>query len=162
MLSFFNLNSFKIFNIFLIFIFSVVVNNNLNPLLSLSFYCIFYLFIIYLGIYYFNKYLFIIFFFYGLFLDILLLNEIGPHLIVFILALFLLNISVKFLYNLSSFKVYCLIIFLQILMIFLQMIISYILFNVNFDSMHFMQIIFLTLILSYPIFLFFSKIDKYN
>ena len=157
-----HLNSFKIFNVFLIFIFSVVVNNNLPSLLSTSFYCIFYLFIIYLGIYYHKKSLFLIYFIYGLLLDILLLNEIGPHLLVFICTLFFLNYFLRFLYNLSSTKVYLFIIFLQILMIFIQMMISYLLFDIFFNFMYFIEIILLVLVLSYPIFLFFSKLDQFN
>ena len=162
MLSFLHLNSFKIFNVFLLFIFSVVVNNNLPSLLSTSFYCIFYLFIIYLGIFHYRRSLFLIYFVYGLLLDILLLNEIGPHLLVFIFTLFFLNFSFKYLYNLSSIKVYLFIIFLQILMIFIQIIISYLIFNINFNTIYFLEIIFLTLALSYPIFLFFSKLDQFK
>ena len=162
MLSLLHLNSFKIYNVFLLFIFSVVVNNNLPSLLSTSFYCIFYLFIIYLGIYHYRKLLFFIYFIYGLLLDILLLNEIGPHLLVFIFTLFFLYFSSRYLYNLSSIKVYLFIIFLQILMIFLQMMIGYLLFDINFSSMFFLEIILLTLLLSYPIFIFFSKLDQFN
>ena len=95
-------------------------------------------------------------------LDFFLLNEIGPHLIVFILFLFFLNVSLKFLYNLSSIKLYFFILFLQILMIFMQMIISLSLFNIGFNVMYFNEIIFLSIILSYPIFLFFSKLDVFK
>ena len=158
--SFLHLTSFKIYNIFLLFIFSIVVNNNLPSLFSTLFYCIFYLFIIYLGIYYYRKSLFFIYFVYGLLLDILLLNEIGPHLLVLIITLFFFNFSLKLLYNLSSMKVYLLIILLQIFMMFLQMIISSLFYNINFNFLHFAQIIILTLFVSYPIFLFFSKLDK--
>ena len=157
-----HLNSFRIFNVFLIFIFSVVVNNNLPSLLSTSFYCIFYLFIIYLGIYYYKNSLFLIYFIYGLLLDILLLNEIGPHLLVFICTLFFLKYILRFLYNLSSIKVYLFIIFLQILMIFTQMMISYLLFDIFFNYINLIEIILLVLVLSYPIFLFFSKLDQFN
>ena len=162
MLSSLHLNSFKIYNIFLIFIFSIIISNNLPILLSTSFYCIFYLFIIYLGIYHYQKSLFFIFFIYGLLLDILLLNEIGPHLLVFSFILLFFKFSLKFLYNLSSIKVYFFIIILQILMIFMQMILSYLFFSINIDFMSFFEIVILTLVLSYPIFLFFSKIDKFN
>ena len=159
---FLHLTSFKIYNVFLLFVFSVVVNNNLPSLFSTAFYCIFYLFIIYLGIYYYRKALFLLYFIYGLLLDILLLNEIGPHLFTFIIILFLLNFFVKFLYNLSSIKVYFLIIVLQILMIFFQMIISTLIFNINFNSIYFAQIVILTILLSYPSFLFFSRLDQFK
>ena len=162
MLSLLHLNSFKIFNIFLIFTFSIAVNNNLPILLSTSFYCIFYLFIIYLGIFYYRKSLFYIYFIYALLFDILLLNEIGPHLLVFITSLFFLNYSLRFLYNLSSIKVYFFIILLQIFMIFMQMIISYLLFDTILNYSIFYKIIVITFLLSYPIFLFFSKLDQFN
>ena len=160
--SFLHLNSFKIFNIFLFFLFSVIINNNLPHLFSIIFYCIFYFFIIYLGIFYYRKSLFLIYFIYGLLLDILLLNEIGPHLLVFMFILLLLSFSLKFLYNLSSIKIYFLIILLQIIMIFVQMNLSYLLFNIDLDFVYFFKMILMSLILSYPIFLFFSKLDRFN
>ena len=162
MLSKLHLNSFKIYNLFILFIFSVVVNNNLPSLMSTAFYCIFYLFIIYVAIYHYKNLLFFIYFFYGLMLDILLLNEIGPHLLVFILFLFLLNFSLKFLYNLSSTKIYFFIISIQTIMILMLMSISYLFFSIDFNVLYMIQIILLTLVLSYPLFIFFSKIDKYK
>ena len=160
MLSSLHLNPFKIYNIFLFVIFSVVVNNNLPSLFSICFYSFFYLILIYLGIFYYKKYLLIVYFIYGLLLDILLLNEIGPHLLVFALTFLLLTFSIKHFYNLSGIKIYLFIIFLQIFMIFLQMTIGYYLFNINFNFTYFIQMIFITLILSYPIFLLFFKIDR--
>ena len=134
---FLHLTSFKIYNIFLIFIFSIIVSNNLPPFLSTSFYCIFYFLIVYLSIFFFRKYLFFLYFIYGLLLDIFLLNEIGPHLLIFILSLIFLNFLFKFLSNLASIKVYFFMIFFQILMIFMQMIISYLLFDINFNFKNF-------------------------
>ena len=162
MLSYLHLTSFKVFNIFLLFVFSVVVNNNLPLILSTTFYCIFYLFIIYLGIFYLRKSLFLIFFIYGLLLDIFLLNEIGPHLLIFIITLFLLNFFSRFLYSLSSMKVYLFIIFLLIMMIFFQMLFSFIFINISLNFMHLFQILIITVVVSYPIFLFFDKLDKFR
>ena len=162
MLSFLNLDSFKIFNIFLFFIFSVVINNYLPLLLSTSFYCIFYLFIVYMGFYHYRKILYLIFFVYGLFLDIFLINEIGPHLLVFIFTLFIINFLLKYLSSLSSIQIFLFMIFLQILMLFMQMFISYLFFSINFNFTHFIQIIFIISLLSYPIFLFFIKLDKFK
>ena len=153
--SFLHLTSFKIYNIFLFFIFSVIVSSNIPLVFSTIFYCIFYLIIIYLGFYYYKKSLFLIYFIYGLLLDILMLNEIGPHLLVFTITLFFLNFSLKFLINLSSLKIYSLIIIIQILMIFLQMVISLLFFDIDFKFIYFLQIIIFTLLLSYPVFLFF-------
>ena len=160
--SFLHLNSFKIYNILLFFVFSIIVNNNLPNLLSTSFYCIFYLFIIYLGIFQNRISLYFIYFIYAIMLDILLLNEIGPHLIIFFLILVILNISFKYLYNLSSLKVYFLIILIQIFMISAQMVISYLFYNIHFNYNNFFEIIILSIILSYPILIIFSKLDKIN
>ena len=156
------LNSFKIYNIFILFIFSVVVNNKLPLLISSSFYCIFYLFIIYFAIFHYSKLLFFIYFIYGLLLDIFLLNEIGPHLLVLLSFLFFLNYFLKFLYNQSSNKIYLFIISIQIIMIFTLMLISYLFFDISFNFMNYFQMVLQTLILSYPVFLFFGKIDQFN
>ena len=156
------LNSFRIYNIMLIFIFSIIVSNNLPSFLSTSFYCIFYLIIIYISIYSFKKSLFLIFFLYGLLLDIFLLNEIGPHLLTFILSLSFLSSLFKFLSNLTSVKVYFFIILFQIFMLSIQITISNLLFDISFNIINLMEVVLITLILSFPIFIIFAKIDKFK
>ena len=70
---------FYIYNIILVILFSLIINPNKDILIIYyTFYCIFHFVLIYLGVYYFNKILYFIYFFYGLGLDILWLNEIGP------------------------------------------------------------------------------------
>jgi len=93
-------------------------------------------------------------------MDIFWLNEIGPHLFTFMLILAVVNKSRKYLTNLSAFKIYIFILFLQLLMILVEKFISYILFSNPFDSMFFLKISIISIILSYPIFILFSKIDK--
>ena len=88
------LNAFYIYNLLLIFIFSFIVNsNNSFSLIYTSLYCVFHFLIIYLGIYYYRNALYFIFFLYGLGLDVLWLNEIGPHLIVFMFMLVFFNLT---------------------------------------------------------------------
>ena len=123
-------------------------------------YCTFHFLLIYLGLYHYSKILYFIYFIYGLGLDVLWLNEIGPHLLIFIIILIIIKVSQKYLYNFTSFKIYILLLLFELLMIFFEMLLSYFLFNFIFDPYYFFEIIFLSLILSYPIFLFFSKIDK--
>jgi len=154
-------NAFLIYNLLLIVIFSIIVNsNNSFTLVYISFYCFFHFLIIYLGIYYYRSSLYIIFFLYGLGLDILWLNEIGPHLVVFISMLFFFKLSIKYWYNLNSYKVYFAIIILQIIMISLEIFFSYFLFQYSVNLNYFLQIFFMSILLSLPTFSFFIYIDK--
>ena len=156
-----HLNSFHVYNLLLVILFSIIVNdNNSFSLIYSSFYCTFHFFLIYLGLYYYRKLLYLIYFLYGLGLDLLWLNQIGPHLLVFMFVLVLFNLSSKYLYNLDSFKIYIVLLILQLFMISIEIFFSYLLFGYNFDSTYFIQIIILSLILSFPIFLIFSKIDQ--
>jgi cell shape-determining protein MreD len=161
MLKTLHLNSFQIYNILLILVFSIITNtfNSFSPI-YLLFYCIFHFMLIYLGIYYYRQSLYLIFFIYGLLLDIYLLNEIGPHLLVFILMLLFVKKSSKFMYNLTSLKIYICILILQIIIFFLEYFISYVLFNSIFNMYFYFNQILISMALSFPIFLLFSKIDQ--
>lgn len=157
------LNAFYIYNVLLIFIFSFIVNsNNSFSLIYTSLYCVFHFLIIYLGIYYYRNALYFIFFLYGLGLDVLWLNEIGPHLIVFMFMLVFFNLTKKYWYNLNSYKVYIMIMVLQFIIISLEIIFSYIFFQYIYYLNHFLQIFFMSILISFPTFLFFSYIDKYK
>ena len=157
------LNAFYIYNVLLIFIFSFIVNsNNSFSLIYTSLYCVFHFLIIYLGIYYYRSALYFIFFLYGLGLDILWLNEIGPHLIVFMFMLVFFNLTKKYWYNLNSYKIYIMIIILQFIIISLEIIFSYMFFQYIYYLNHFLQIFFISILISFPTFLFFSYIDKYK
>ena len=163
MRSFLHLNSFYIYNFLLIIVFSIIVNDKHSfALIYSAFYCIFHFLIIYLGVYYYRKQLYFIYFLYGLGLDIFWLNEIGPHLIVFMSMLVFFNLSTKYFYNLSSFKIYVVLIIIQLTMISFEVFVSFFLLNFSFNLNYFIQIYLSTLLLSFPIFLFFSKIDKYK
>ena len=156
-------SAYYLYNLLLLIIFSVIVNsNNSFSLVYISFYCIFHLLIIYLGIYYYRKSLYFIFFLYGLGLDVLWLNEIGPHLVVFMFMLFFFNFSTKYWYNLNSYKIYIIILILQLMIISLEMMFSYVLFQYTVDLNYFIQILFISILLSFPTFLFFSYIDKFK
>ena len=162
MRSLLHLNSFYIYNILLIIIFSIIVNdNNSFSLIYSIFYIFFHFLLIYLGVYYYRTNLYIIYFFYGLSLDILWLNEIGPHLITFLLILFFFNKVSKYLYDLSPFKIYIILLIIQMLMITFEIFTSYIFFGSSYELIYLMQLFILSLLLSFPIFLLFSKIDKF-
>ena len=161
MLSKFHLNSFKIYNIFLIFNFSFLINAN-TYIISSVLYCIFHFLIIYLGIYYYKKSLYILYFIYGILLDVFLMNEIGPHLISFILFLLFINFFIKYFYNLSSIKIYFLILILVLVIIFLEILISAVLYDYQYYFLNLINIILISLIMSFPMFLIFIKIDLYK
>ena len=161
MLSFLHLKPFYIYNIILIISFSLIVSSNQEfPYLYISLYCIFHFLLIYLALYHFRITLYFIYFFYGLGLDILWLNEIGPHLLVFVFILVIIKFTQKYLYKLSSLKIYFFLLLAQLSMIFLEKIFSYILFSFKSDSILLIKIIIFSIILSFPIFFLFSKIDE--
>jgi len=158
-----HLNAYYIYNLLLIFIFSIIVNsNNLFSLIYISLYCLFHLLIIYLGIYYYRRSLYFIYFLYGLGLDILWLNEIGPHLMVFMFMLFFFHLSTKYWYNFNSYKIYIIILILQFIIINLEIMFSYLLFQYSISLNYFLQIFFISALVSLPAFLFFSYIDKFK
>jgi len=161
MQSFLRFQPSYVYNLILFILFCVIVNSsNHFQIFYSSLYCIFHLLIIYLGVYHFRKRLYFLFFVYGLGLDILLLNEIGPHLLVFMVSIIILNLLLKYLTNLSSLKIYIFLLSFQLMMIFSEMFFAYLINNIKSDYTTLMQFIILVLLLSFPSFIVFSKIDK--
>ena len=161
MQSFLHFKPFYIYNIILFILFCVLVSPSGNfQIIYVSLYCVFHLLLIYLGVYHFRKMIYLIFFLYGLMLDLLWFNEIGPHLLVFMISIIIINILLKYLSNFNSLKIYIFLLTFQILMILFEMFFSSIIINVKSDMTNFAYIFILSLTLSYPCFLFFSKIDK--
>ena len=155
-------NPFIIYNILLIIFFSLIVNGlPLLPIVNIIFYSIFHFLIIYLGIYYYRKKLYLIYFLYGLGFDLIWINEIGPHLIVFMLALMIFYLTFKYLNILRKMNIYLMLLITQITMILFEMIISQLMFGFSFNLNYFLEIAFLSIIFSYPVFIIFSKIDKF-
>ena len=152
---------FIIYNILLIIFFSLSVNGlPFFPIINIIFYSIFHFLIIYLGIYYYRKKLYLIFFLYGLGLDLFWINEIGPHLIVFMFVLIIFYLTLKYLNNLRKLNIYLMLLMTQITMILFEMFISQIMFGFSFNFSDFLKIVLLSIIFSYPIFIIFSKIDR--
>jgi len=155
-------SSFVIYNILLIIFFSLTVNGlPIFPIVNKIFYSIFHLLIIYLGIYYYRKKLYVVYFLYGLGLDLFWLNQIGPHLIVFMLALIIFYLTFKYLNNFGKLSTYLILLMAQITIILFEMIISQLMFGFSFNFNYFLEIVFFSIILSYPIFVIFSKIDRF-
>jgi len=163
MLSLKFLRSFYIYNFLLIFLFSVTINSlNTFYLINIISFVIFHYVIIYLALYYYRKIIYIIFFIFGLGFDICLINQIGPHLMVFMLTLFFLNLTKRLYKNLDSIKVYFLIIFTIILMLSLEMLLNKLFFGYNLNIDNYLKFIMISTIVSFPIFFIFAKIDKFN
>ena len=118
--------------------------------------------IIYLGLYYYRKILYIIYFLYGLGIDLLLINQIGIHLPVFMILLFFFKQIKKYLQILNSKKIYLAILLIQIIIIFLEMIITSWFFGYTFDLYIYFKYILISLLISYPIFFIFIRIDNLN
>ena len=150
---------------FMLLIFSLAITVNAYPkfmFLNTIFYVFIHFIIIYTGIYYNNIYLYFIYFFSGIVLDIFLLNEIGPHVIIFMLLVFFFDKSQKILSTFNPFKI-IIVIFLSIfLSIFSEQIVSQILFNYKFSLFYYLKIILLSFILLFPTFYFFQKIDNFK
>ena len=154
-------NPFLYFNFILLVLFSLTVNyiESFSIINSIS-YSFLHFVIIYLSLYYFRKILYLIFFLIGLGTDLLLMNQIGPHIFIFMFVLFFFNRLKKYYIHLTSLKVYSFILLIHAFMVFFEMITSNLLFNYSFNIAAFGQLIFISLIFSFPIFLLFSKIDN--
>ena len=145
----------------LFFCFSISLNNLIEfEYVNIVFYTLFHITIVYLSFYYFHFILFFIFFLYGIFYDIFLFNNIGPHLISFIILLSIIFLLKKYLYHLSSYRVfYTLVVFILLIFIF-EMVLADIFFNYAINFFKFFQIGMISVILLFPIIFLFSKIDK--
>ena len=157
------LSSFVIYNILLIIFFSLTVNGlPIIPIVNKIFFAIFHFLIIYMGIYYYRKKLYLVYFLYGLGLDMFWLNEIGPHLIVFMSSLIIFYLTFKYLNNFRKLNIYLILLVIQTTMILFEMIVSQLMFGHSFVFNNFLQIIFFSIIFSYPVFIIFSKIDRFK
>ncbi len=156
-----HLSAFKIY-IFLLVVSSSTLISGLSYFSTINFivYSFVHILLIYITIYHFKIILYFVFFITGMILDIFLLNEIGPHIVILMILIPLLNRAKKVISTLSSLRVYVFIIFILIIVFFLEMMISLLLFNFDFQIKYLLKYIYISLIISYPTFYFFSKIDR--
>ena len=148
------------YHLILFLSFSISLNNLIVfEYVNLFFYVLAHLTIIYLCFYYFHFFLYFIFFFYGIFFDIFLLNDIGPHLLVFIFLLVIISFLKKYLFNLSSMKIFFVIIVLMFLIFLFEMIFADIILNYNFDYYEYIKLCIIGAIIVTPVIFLFSKID---
>ena len=90
---------FTYYNLILIILFSLSIGSieSFSIINSIS-YIFLHFVIIYLGLYYYRRTLYSIYFLYGLGIDILLINQIGPHLFIFMTLLFFFLFKKKIFY----------------------------------------------------------------
>jgi len=149
------------YHLILFISFSISINKLTGlEYVNLFFYVLTHLSIIYLCFYYFHFFLYFVLFFYGIFFDIFLLNDIGPHLLVFIILLVIISFLKNFLFNFSSIKIFYLIIVLMFLIFLFEMIFANIILNYNFDYYKYIKLCIIVLIIITPVFFLFSKIDR--
>ena len=152
---------FTYYNLILIILFSLSVGSieSFSIINSIS-YIFLHFVIIYLGLYYYRRTLYSIYFLYGLGIDILLINQIGPHLFIFMTLLFFFYLTKKYFIYLSSQRIYLLILFIHLSIILLEMLLTSFFFDYDFNLDKYLKFIFISIISSYPVFFIFSKIDN--
>jgi hypothetical protein len=150
-----------IYHLILFFSFSLSVNYFINlEFINFLSYVFFHLTLIYLVFYFFHFSLIFISFLYGVFFDIFLIDFISPHLISFLVFVFLFYYTKKFLLNFSSSTISYIIIGITLLMFVSETLIANIFFNYPINYQNLSWLFFISLIVFFPSLFIFSKIDK--
>ena len=150
-----------IYHLILFFSFSLSVNYFVDlELINFFSYVFFNLTLIYLVFYFFHFSLIFISFLYGVFFDIFLIDYISPHLISFLVFVFLFYHSKKYLLNFSSKTISYIIIGVTLLMFVLETLIANIFFNYPINYQNLSWLFLTSLIVFFPSLFIFSKIDK--
>ena len=150
-----------IYHLILFFSFSLSVNFFINlEFINFLSYVFFHLTLIYLVFYFFHFSLIFISFLYGVFFDIFLIDFISPHLISFLVFVFLFYYTKKFLLNFSSSTISYIIIGITLLMFVSETLIANIFFNYPINYQNLSWLFFTSLIIFFPSLFVFSKIDK--
>ena len=80
-------------------------------------------------------------------------------LLTFLFLLVILKFFKKYIISFNYLRIYFFLILLQILMIFIEIFLTFILFNNPINLLFMIKLFLLSLVLSYPLFVIFSKID---
>ena len=154
-------NSSSKLNIILIISFSISVNSFiLFPNINNAFYVIFHLTLIYLIFYHYHYYLYFVALIYGILFDILLLNNIGVHLISFISILFSFILLRKYLIRLSSYQIIFIYFITLIIFLLFEQLLANLLYNYKINMSSFFNFILISLIIFIPTVFLFTKLDK--
>ena len=150
-----------IYHIILFFSFSLSVNYFVDlELVNYFSYVFFHLTLIYLVFYFFHFSLIFISFLYGIFFDIFLINFISPHLISFLVFVFLFYYTKKYLLNFSSNKISFIIVSITFMMFITETLIANLFFNYPINYQNLGWLFFTLIIVFFPSLFVFSKIDK--
>ena len=150
-----------IYHLILFFSFSLSVNYFVDlEFINFLSYVFFHLTLIYLVFYFFHFSLIFISFLYGIFFDIFLIDFISPHLISFLIFVFLFYYSKKYLLNFSSSTISFIIILVTLLMFVSETLIANIFYNYPINYLNLSLLLFTSLIIFFPSLFIFSKIDK--
>ena len=150
-----------IYHLILFFSFSLSVNYFVDlEFINFFSYVFFHLTLIYLVFYFFHFSLIFISFLYGIFFDIFLIDFISPHLISFLVFVFIFYYTKKFLLNFSSNTISYIIIGVTLLMFVSETLIANIFFNYPINYQNLSWLCFTSLIIFFPSLFVFSKIDK--
>ena len=155
------LNSSIKLNIILIISFSISVNSFiLVPNINNSFYVLFHLTYIYIIFYHYHYYLYIVALIFGILFDILLLNNIGAHIITFLSLLMLFVLLRKYLIRLSSFQIIFIYFITLIVLFFIEQFLANLIHNYKFNMSLILSFILISLIIFVPSIFLFTKLDK--
>ena len=154
-------NSSSKLNIILIVSFSISVNSFiLFPNVNNSFYVLFHLTFIYLIFYHYHYYLYVVALIYGILFDILLLNNIGAHLITFLSILILFVLLRKYLIRLSSYQIIFIYFITLIILLLIEQFLANLLHNYKFNISSFFNFFLISLVIFIPTIFLFTKLDK--
>ena len=155
------LNSSSKLNIILIISFSISVNSFIIfPNFNNVFYILFHLTLIYLIFYHYHYYLYVVALIYGILFDILLLNNIGAHLITFLSLLILYILLRKYLTRLSSYQIIFTYFITLIILLLIEHFLANFLHNYKFNFSAFLNFFLISLIIFIPTVFLFTKLDK--
>ena len=155
------LNSSSKLNIILIISFSISVNSFiLFPNVNNAFYILFHLTLIYLIFYHYHYYLYVVALIYGILFDILLLNNIGAHILTFLSLLMLFVLLRKYLIRLSSFQIIFIYFISLIILLIMEQFLANLIHNYKFNMSSFFNFILISLIIFIPTVFLFTKLDK--
>ena len=150
-----------IFNSLLLISFSISVNNfNSFPNINIIFYIFFHLSLIYFLFYHYNYSIYFIFLTYGILLDIFLLNEIGTHLLTYIILIFTYILTKKNLFQLSSNQISLTIFFTLLFVLLFELLISYYLDIFQPNLLIVIKFIIISAIIFIPSIFLFNRIDR--
>ena len=154
-------NSSSKFNIILIISFSISVNSFiLFPNVNNAFYVLFHLTLIYLIFYHYHYYLYVVALIYGILFDILLLNNIGAHLITFLSLLIFFVLLRKYLIRLSSYQIIFIYFITLIIILLIEQFLANLIHNYKFNMSSFLNFLLISLIIFVPTVFLFTKLDK--